>query len=102
MHFVLVCAALGCPVLINTPYKAEILDNQLNQQTKAFLLDTDKNSIDTNTKVLRLSPIFDWFKEDFINQSGSVIAFVRPYFGNRANNDFKIEYTNYDWSLNDQ
>lgn len=102
VHFVLVCAALGCPVLINTPYKAEILDNQLNQQTKAFLLDTDKNSIDTNTKVLRLSPIFDWFKEDFINQSGSVIAFVRPYFGNRANNDFKIEYTNYDWSLNDQ
>ncbi len=102
VHFALVCAALGCPVLIDTPYKAEILEDQLDRQTKVFLLDKSKNSIDTNTKVLRLSPIFDWFKEDFISQSGSVIAFVNPYFGNRANNSFKIEYTNYDWSLNDQ
>ncbi len=102
VHFALVCAAISCPVLINTPYRADILEKQLSEQTKIFLMDKNKNSIDTNTKVLKLSPLFDWFKEDFIKQSESVIAFVNPYFGNRANNEFKLEYTNYDWSLNDQ
>ena len=102
VHFTLVCAAIGCPVLINTPYEAEILDSQLDKQTKVFLSDKDKNSIDTSGKVLRLSTIFDWFKEDFIAQSGSVITFVNPYFNNQATAEFEIEYTNYDWSLNDQ
>jgi len=102
IHFALVCAALGCPVLINTPYDPMKLDNQLDQQTKVFITDQNKNSIDKNQNVLMLSPIFDWFKEDFIAKSGSVIEFVNPYFGNQVNNEFKIEYTNYDWSLNDQ
>ncbi len=102
VHFALVCAALGCPALINTPYQAAELEKQLDQQTKAFLMDTDKNSIDTEQRILRLSPIFDWFKEDFSAKSGSVLEFVNPYFGNQANNEYKVEYTNYDWSLNDQ
>ena len=101
IHFALVCAALGCPVLINKPYQLTILDKQLDKQTKLFLMDPDKNSIDTNEQILRLSPIFDWFKEDFIKQSGSAVEFVNPYFGNQATKEFKIEYTNYDWSLND-
>jgi len=102
VHFALVCAALGCPALSNTPYQAATLENQLDQQTKAFLADSDKNSIDTEQKILKLSPIFDWYKEDFIAKSGSVLEFVKPYFGNQINNEFKIEYTHYDWSLNDQ
>lgn len=102
VHFALVCAALSCPDLIDTPYQAEILEHLLDQQTKEFLSDSGKNSIDTKQEKLRISPIFDWFKEDFIAQSGSVIEFVNPYFENKANKKFKIEYTNYDWSLNDQ
>ena len=101
IHFALVCAALGCPKLINEPYNPEILDKQLEKQTKLFLMDSDKNSIDLRNKVLLLSPIFDWFKEDFILQSGSIIKFVSPYFGIEATGEFKIEYTNYDWTLND-
>ena len=101
VHFALVCAALGCPVLLNTPYQAATLENQLDQQTKAFLLDPDKNSIDSERKILRLSPVFDWYKKDFIAKSGSVIEFVNPYFNDQANSDFEIQYTNYDWSLND-
>ncbi len=101
IHFALICAAMGCPDLMNTPYQPKTLDKQLDQQTKVFLLDPEKNSIDTNQEILMLSPIFDWYQEDFIKQSGSVIEFVNPYFGNEATGGFKIEYTNYDWSLND-
>ncbi|MEE8298226.1 MAG: DUF547 domain-containing protein [Thermodesulfobacteriota bacterium] len=101
IHFALVCAAMGCPKIINKSYQASILDKQLDQQTRVFLMDSDKNSIDTNNRVLRLSPIFDWFQEDFSKESGSVIEFVNPYFGNEATREFRIEYTDYSWTLND-
>ncbi len=102
VHFALVCAAKGCPALINKPYLGPALEGQLESQTQAFLTDTQKNSIDTETKTLRLSPIFDWFSKDFVKESGSVISFVNPYMDEKAGPDFKIEYTNYDWSLNDK
>ena len=101
VHFALVCAAMGCPILINKPYNTSTLNDQLEDQTKLFLMDKEKNSIDTKKKTLMLSPIFDWFKKDFIAKSGSVIEFVNPYFDNQANKKFKIKYTHYDWSLND-
>ena len=101
VHFALVCAAKGCPVLIKEAYTGTNLENQLETQTKIFLSDSDKNSIDTENKLLQLSPLFDWFSEDFIKQSGSVIDYVNPYFGGKAAPDFKIEYTFYDWDLND-
>lgn len=102
VHFALVCAAMGCPVLINEPYEGETLESQLELQTKIFLGDNNKNSINTDKKILMLSPIFDWFKQDFIAKSGSVIEFVNPYFDNQANKKFIIKYSHYDWSLNDQ
>jgi hypothetical protein len=92
---------MGCPKIINKSYQASILDKQLDQQTRIFLMDSSKNSIDTNQKLLRLSPIFDWFQEDFLKESGSVIEFVNPYFGNEATREFRIEYTDYSWTLND-
>ena len=101
IHFALVCAARSCPVLINKPYLGKTLKSQLETQTRAFLTDTQNNSIDTETKTLHLSPLFDWFSEDFIKESGSVIAFVNPYIGDDADSDFNIEYTKYDWALND-
>ncbi len=102
VHFALVCAAMGCPILIDKPYNTSTLYDQLEEQTKLFLMDKEKNSIKIKKKTLMLSPIFDWFKQDFIAKSGSVIDFVNPYFDNQANKKFKIKYTHYDWSLNDQ
>jgi uncharacterized protein DUF547 len=100
IHFALVCAAKGCPVLIDKPYLGETLNEQLEAQTRVFLSDTRNNSIDTANKTLHLSPLFDWYSEDFVKESGSVARFVNPYFDGKAGSDFKIEYTSYDWTLN--
>lgn len=102
IHFALVCAAKGCPVLIDEAYTGQKLENQLETQTKVFLSDTEKNSIDTGSKVLSLSPLFDWFSEDFIKESGSVIEYVNPYYGGKATPDYKVEFTFYNWDLNDK
>lgn len=106
LHFALVCAARGCPPLRGEAYTAEKLDVQLDDQGKIFLGTPHKNSVNAKDQVVNLSPIFKWFQEDFIKKSGSVLSFVQPYFSPEfsaalSKGNYKIQYTFYDWSLND-
>ena len=107
IHFALVCAALGCPELRREPFIAARLGEQLEDQGRRFLSDTNKNRIDVAARTAHLSPIFKWFAADFEGKSGSVIEFVRPYFTAAVQEDlrrqqFKISYTRYDWRLNER
>jgi len=47
----LVCASIGCPLLRNEAFRAEILDQQLDEQTKIFLADSKKFKIDKAGKL---------------------------------------------------
>jgi hypothetical protein len=108
VHFALVCAAKSCPPLRHEPYVSERLDVQLDDQGKVFLGDRARNRFDASTRVLHLSPIFKWFREDFDKHSGSVVKFITPFFPADVRRDlaaartFEIRYTDYDWSLNDK
>lgn len=75
IHFALVCAAMGCPTLLDQPYLADSLDNQLEARTKIFLSDPEKNSVERENKILRISPIFIWYAADFESEAGSVRGF---------------------------
>ncbi len=101
IHFALVCAAMGCPPLLNEPYLADNLENQLEAQTKKFLADAEKNSPDRKNKTMNLSPIFKWYGEDFVSAAGSVPGFLKKYYIDMPIEGYNIEYTQYDWSLND-
>ena len=62
--------------------------------------------MDAAAQTIYLSKIFRWFAEDFEKDDGSVIDFVKPYFPPSAaaalTDEFKIRYTDYDWSLNEE
>lgn len=103
----LVCAAKGWPPLRNEPHVATQLDEQLDGQTKKFLAESAKNRVDARSKTIYLSPIFKWFSSDFEAKSGTVLAFWEAHFPESdrkalAQGDYKIRYTDYDWSFNDQ
>lgn len=106
IHFALVCAANGCPPLRDEAYVGARLDEQLADQARQFLDTPEKNRISAVRRTVYLSPIFKWYGGDFEKQSGSVLAALTPYWpvdsGTLAQNDFKIRYTGYDWSLNKQ
>jgi len=106
IHFALVCAAKGCPPLLSRAYKAKDLRSQLVEQGRKFMADRSKNRVDAGGAQVYLSPIFEWFAEDFEEKSGSVIDFVRQFFSSAQaavlKDDFKIVLTEYDWILNDQ
>ena len=100
IHFAVNCASEGCPPLRAEAFTGAKLEEQLAEQTKSFLAKEDANRFESGT--LYLSPIFDWFKEDFIKKSGSVEAFVAPYYpgNNIKKGSTPIKYTDYGWSLN--
>jgi hypothetical protein len=106
IHFAIVCASRGCAPLRSEAYTAGKLDQQLDDQARKFMATPGKNRVDLPAGVVYLSPVFKWFKEDFVRKSGSVLAFAKDYFPpdtarRLAGGRFKIEYTNYDWSLNE-
>lgn len=104
LHFVLVCAAKGCPPLRGEAYVAARLEEQLVDQAKQFLAESTKNRIVATERTVYLSPIFKWYGSDFEKKSGSVLAVLKSYWPEKATatDGFKIRYTDYDWSLNEQ
>lgn len=120
IHFVIVCASIGCPLLESRAFFADDLDKRLEQATRNFINSPDKVRLDKKDNILNLSSIFDWYKEDFSisaeemkkfeNYSKAekgVIDFVTKFFPESdqkyiVQNQPKIKYLDYDWSLNEQ
>jgi hypothetical protein len=106
IHFAIVCAAQGCPPLRPEAYTAARLNQQLEEQARAFLRQRASNRVEPGQHTVYLSPIFKWFREDFENAE-PILKFLAPYFPAEdqqrlaAERDWKIRYTEYDWSLND-
>ena len=96
-HFVLVCAGLGCPPIINTAYKPESLEAQLQRQTEIAL--NNPNFIKVKGNKVQLSQIFEWYKGDF-TQEGSEIDYINKFRKEPIPEKAKISYYNYDWRLN--
>ncbi|MBL9175135.1 MAG: DUF547 domain-containing protein [Verrucomicrobiales bacterium] len=107
IHFALVCAARGCPPLRLEPYRGQDLERQLDEQARAFLAQSEKNRFDPQTSTLWLSPIFKWYTRDFAGSEETLAAYARPFLPASARTQLdlarkvQIQFTDYDWNLND-
>jgi hypothetical protein len=107
IHAAIVCASVSCPSLAREPYRPATLDAQLDAALRGFLADPRKGSrLEPERGVLTLSPIFDWFEEDFA-PAGGALGFVRPHLPEatrawlgRYEDRVRLEFFDYDWSLN--
>ena len=98
-HFVLVCAGLGCPPIINGAYLPATLESQLQTQTELAL--NNPNFIKMKGKKVLLSQIFEWYKADFTQDGKSEVDFVNQYRKEKLDAKAKVAYYPYDWSLNE-
>jgi len=98
-HFVLVCAGLGCPPIINAAYMPNTLEAQLQKQTKLAL--NNNNFIRVKGKRVQLSQLFEWYKGDFTQGGISQIDYVNKYRTEKIPAGTKVGYYTYDWSLNE-
>ena len=99
IHFAINCASYSCPPLRNEAYEADKLDEQLNDQGRRFINNPKWNKIGPDS--IDVSPIFNWFSEDFTKQ-GTLIDFLNRFSKTGINENAQVEYMEYNWSLNAQ
>jgi hypothetical protein len=122
VHFAVVCASTSCPKLQRFAYTGPDLDAQLQRAMQEFLSDPARGlRIDQQRNTVFLSSLFKWYAGDFTGKpsgAGQLFARARAYVsgGNvieyvkqHAPPDVtryirekhpKVEYLDYDWSLN--
>ncbi|MGB3212306.1 MAG: DUF547 domain-containing protein [Desulforhopalus sp.] len=111
IHFAVNCASIGCPDLRAEPYRGDDLQRQLDDATDLFLQDRSRNRLDG--RVLRVSSIFKWYREDFEKNWRGVTS-LEQFFADHAASlelteeekeqvlakKIKIDFLDYDWKLN--
>lgn len=100
MHFVLVCGAIGCPPIADFAYRPEKLEEQLEQQTILALNNNAFVYDDAAKKIVFISQIFEWYSTDFGESYENMISFINFYRVPPFNDNFKVKFYPYNWSVN--
>jgi hypothetical protein len=110
IHFALNCMSKSCPPLRKEAFRADKLDDQLNEQGRIYLSDPRGVQKVSATKV-KLSEIFTKFypgdfKDAYAKKTGKkdpgLLESIRPFAGPDSPVQTATEYESmaYDWSLN--
>ncbi len=119
IHFALVCAAKGCPILRNAPYVPERLSEQLDDQVKRLIQNPEKFRIEQQENTVYVTSLMKWYGEDFVPTYGektidglsqtesAIMRFFAHYVSEQERQfllrgNYNIAYLDYDWSLNEQ
>ena len=111
IHFAVNCASIGCPALRAEAYIGEQLNQQLEEQTRLFLSDRDRNRVTEG--VIELSSIFKWYRDDF-EKGWQGYASLEQFLLNYSaaleipeaqkrqleSREAEIKFLSYDWKLN--
>lgn len=104
IHFAVNCAAMSCPPLQTWAFTAESVDEQLDGIVRDFMANPEHFQLEMDGSVLRLNKVLDWYGDDFGGPEG-LIEFFGSYLdgqdGERITSETKIEFFEYDWTLND-
>ncbi len=102
IHFALVCAAVGCPLLRNEAYQPERVQQQLEEDAQRFINNPQK--VRCEPPFLYCSQIFKWYEKDFLIQHPSISVYIQQYLSptvpDAMRSGLTIRYLTYDWSLN--
>jgi hypothetical protein len=102
IHFALVCASIGCPLLRNGAYWSDTIHTQLDEDAHRFINNVEKVHYDAQTGILYCSKIFKWYRTDFLQIAASVPDYINRYLDQKLPGDrsVSLRYLPYNWHLN--
>jgi hypothetical protein len=102
-HMVLVCGAIGCPVIENKPYFGSNLDRRFAAASRRYL--QSSSGARASKGRLQLSQIFKWYEADFGGPEGR-LAFAKAHLSPAQikilGDSSRIDFFEYNWELNQQ
>ena len=99
-HFALVCGANGCPSITNKGYFPSTVESQLTTQTRIAINNPNFIKVNEEMKMVKISQLFEWYKDDFISKGNDYIDFLNKYRNEKIPENFKVSIYTYDWNLN--
>lgn len=104
LHFALNCMVRDCPRLPMKPFTADELEQQLESVTLEFFSKPKHITIDSEKRVLRVSSILDFYTKDFVasGKRKDLGQYIDPYVTEDVSSGYKIQYIDYDWTINQQ
>lgn len=103
VHYAVNCASVGCPNLRPRAWRAASLEADLDDAARAFVNHPRGVSVLADGR-LRVSSIYQWFREDFGGNEAGVIAHLRqhaaPPLAAQLAQAGSIAGHDYDWALN--
>lgn len=102
VHYAVNCASIGCPNLQPRAWSADTLEQDIDAAARAFVNHRRGARVVNNS--LRVSSIYEWFKDDFGGNDAGVIAhlqrFAEPALRDQLASVTRIDGHDYDWALN--
>lgn len=106
IHYAVNCAALGCPNLLERPWRAADLDACLQREARRYV-NHPRGARFENGELIA-SKIYDWYQADFGGSEQGVIEHLLEYaegelkerLKKRLKNARDIDDYEYDWALN--
>ena len=102
IHVALNCMSVGCPRLPKDVFLADTLDAQLDRESVRFFAEPRNVSVNINARTLTLSEILKFYTSDFLSKAPSLGAYVNLYRQIKVPEDYAVEFSNYDWTINRQ
>ncbi len=99
IHVGINAGSVSGPKFPNYAFTEKNINKKLEMLMKDFINDSSKNKI-TLTKI-EVSKIFEWYQEDFTS-TRSLVDYINKYSSIKVNDNAKISYLDYDWSLNEK
>lgn len=101
IHFTLACAAKSCPPLASFAFMPTTLEQQLTERTTTALNNPDWIKVNRATSTVALSKIFEWYKNDFMQNGKTQVEWINQFRREMIPNTFSVSYYEYNWSLNE-
>lgn len=102
IHFALGCGARSCPFLYENAFYPRTLEEQLEFRAQLIIDRPNYVYVDKRSETVTLNKIFDWYRDQFVFASGSLIRFVNKYRFEAVPKHYQIKFQEYDWSVNNQ
>jgi len=102
VHYMVNCASVGCPNLLNEAWEASTLDAKRKEAAADYI--NSPRGVVVDGDDLTVSSIFKWFEEDFGDSKAGVLEHIRKHadadLAAAIDGGAKIDDYDYDWSLN--
>ena len=99
VHFALTRIVAGDPRLSRDPYRANVLDPQLDRAARNFFAEERNLRVDNARRRIRFSPLLQTWEADFLRHAPSLAAYASAFRDAPLPQGYAVEFGEFDWTV---